>query len=185
MTDNKIVTKEEFRVIREDLRGKGKKVVLCHGVFDLLHYGHIEHLQDARTQGDILVVSVTASKYVNKGPGRPYFSDKQRMAFLASLEIVDYVILSEAITVHEIVKVVQPDVYAKGQEYAAAENDVTGNIGPEQEIVERYGGRMFFTQGAVYSSTKLLNNFFDALPEGVIQVARSLREKYGVDVREK
>ncbi len=103
MTDNKIVTKEEFRVVREGLRGEGKKVVLCHGVFDLLHYGHIEHLQDAKTQGDVLVVSVTASKYVNKGPGRPYFSDKQRMTFLASLEIVEYVILSEAVTVHAIV----------------------------------------------------------------------------------
>lgn len=185
MTDDKIVTKEEFRSIRDKLRKAGKTVVLCHGVFDLLHYGHIEHLQDAKTQGDILVVSVTASKYVNKGPGRPYFSDKQRMAFLASLEIVDYVILSEAVTVHAIVEAVQPDVYAKGQEYAIAENDVTGNIGPEQEVVERYGGRIYFTQGAVYSSTKLLNNFFDALPDGVVQAARMFREKYGVDVAEK
>lgn len=185
MTENKIVTKEEFRPIREGFRKAGKTVVLCHGVFDLLHYGHIEHLQDARTQGDVLVVSVTASKYVNKGPGRPYFSDQQRMAFLASLEIVDFVILSEAVTVHAIVEAVQPDVYAKGQEYATAENDVTGNIGPEQEIVERYGGHIYFTQGAVYSSTKLLNNFFDALPEDTVQAARALQEKYGVDVAEK
>lgn len=185
MTDSKIVTKEEFRPIREELRKSGKTVVLCHGVFDLLHYGHIEHLQDAKTQGDVLVVSVTASKYVNKGPGRPYFSDIQRMAFLASLEIVDYVILSEAVTVHAIVEAVQPDVYAKGQEYATAENDVTGNIGPEQEIVERYGGHIYFTQGAVFSSTKLLNNFFDALPEDAVQAARGLQAKYGVDVAEK
>ena len=185
MSDSKIVAREEFRSIRERLREAGKTVVLCHGVFDLLHYGHIEHLQDARTQGDVLVVSVTAAKYVNKGPGRPYFSDQQRMAFLASLEIVDYVILSEAVTVHEIVAAVQPDVYAKGQEYATAENDVTGNIGPEQEIVERYGGHIYFTQGAVYSSTKLLNNFFDALPEDTVQMSRNLREKYGVNVAEK
>jgi len=184
MSNSKIVTKEEFHSIREKLRREGQKVVLCHGVFDLLHYGHIEHLQDAKTQGDILVVSVTASKYVNKGPGRPYFSDKQRMAFLASLEIVDYVILSEAVTVHAIVEAVQPDVYAKGQEYATAENDVTGNIGPEQEVVERYGGRIYFTQGAVYSSTKLLNNFFDALPEDTVQMSRELRERYGVNVAE-
>ena len=137
--NDKIITREEFGRIRDRMRKDGNKVVLCHGVFDLLHYGHIEHLQEAKAQGDVLVVSVTAAKYVNKGPGRPYFNDQQRMAFLASLEFVDYVLLSEAVTVHEIVKYVQPNVYVKGQEYAAAENDVTGNIGPEQEIVEQYG----------------------------------------------
>ncbi len=179
MTDEKIISKEEFRALRQGFRDAGKKVVLCHGVFDLLHYGHIEHLEDAKTQGDILVVSVTAAKYVNKGPGRPYFDDRQRMAFLASLAIVDYVILSEAVTVHEVVECVQPDVYAKGQEYARAEDDVTGNIGPEQEIVEKYGGRIYFTQGEVHSSTKLLNNFFAALPENVREMSFDLREKYG------
>lgn len=182
MDNHKIISREEFAELRSEFRKNHKTVVLCHGVFDLLHYGHIEHLQEAKEQGDILVVSVTAAKYVNKGPGRPYFNDQQRMTFLASLEFVDYVILSEAVTVHKIVESVQPDIYVKGQEYAAAENDVTGNIGPEQEIVERYGGRIYFTQGEVYSSTKLLNNFFGALSEEVIEKSRELREKYGNEV---
>lgn len=185
MTEDKIISKEAFLALRQGFRDAGKTVVLCHGVFDLLHYGHIEHLEDAKKQGDILVVSVTASPYVNKGPGRPYFSDHQRMAFLASLEIVDYVLLSEAPTVHEIVDYVQPDIYAKGQEYATAENDVTGNIGPEQEAVERYGGHIYFTQGEVYSSTKLLNNFFVALPENVKEMAFSMKKHYGANVFEK
>ena len=136
MTDEKIISKEEFFKRRQAFRDEGKKVVLCHGVFDLLHYGHIEHLEEAKKQGDILVVSVTAAQYVNKGPGRPYFDDRQRMSFLASLSIVDYVLLSEAVTVQEIVSFVQPDIYAKGQEYARAADDVTGNIGPEQAAVE-------------------------------------------------
>lgn len=182
--EKKIVSREEFAKIRESLRRENKKAVLCHGVFDLLHYGHIKHLQEAKAQGDVLVVSVTAAKFVNKGPGRPYFNDQQRMNFLANLECVDYVLLSEAVTVHEIVKIVQPDVYVKGQEYAAAENDVTGNIGPEREIVEKYGGRIYFTHGEVYSSTKLLNNFFGALPEDVLETARGLRKKYGNDLAE-
>ncbi|MBE6101889.1 MAG: cytidyltransferase [Selenomonas ruminantium] len=185
MAENKIVTKEEFSPIREQLRQDGKKVVLCHGVFDLLHYGHIEHLTDAKRQGDVLVVSVTAAKYVNKGPGRPYFSDEQRLAFLASLEIVDYVLLSEAVTVHEIVRYVQPDIYAKGKEYAVAENDVTGNIGPEQEVVEQYGGRIYFTEGQVYSSTNLLNNFFGTLPENVAAFSHGLKNKYGISLIDK
>jgi len=185
MNDAKIVTKEDFLEKRNRFRRVNKKVVLCHGVFDLLHYGHIEHLKEAKEQGDILVVSVTAASYVNKGPGRPYFNDQQRMAFLASLEIVDYVILSEQVTVHEIVKYVQPDIYVKGQEYAVTKNDVTGNIVLEQEIVDEYGGEIYFTQGAVYSSTKLLNNFFDALPENVVQESRALKVKYGIDLPNK
>ena len=182
--EEKIISREAFASIREELRRKGKTIVLCHGVFDLLHYGHVEHLREAKSLGDILVVSVTSAKYVNKGPGRPYFNDKQRMGFLASLECVDYVILSDAVTVHGIVEIVQPDIYVKGQEYAAAENDVTGNIGSEQAIVEQYGGRIHFTQGEVYSSTKLLNNFFGALPDDVIEKAHELRKKYGENISE-
>ena len=182
--EEKIISRDAFAKRREKFRKEGRTIVLCHGVFDLLHYGHIEHLQEAKALGDILVVSVTAAKYVNKGPGRPYFNDNQRMRFLASLECVDYVILSEAVTVHEIVKAVQPDIYVKGQEYAAAENDVTGNIGSEQAVVEQYGGKIHFTQGEVHSSTKLLNNFFGALPENVTAKSHELREKYGDDIAE-
>lgn len=185
MDRKKIVDKMEFPSIRDKLRHEHKKIVLCHGVFDLLHYGHIEHLREAKEQGDVLVVSVTAAKYVNKGPGRPFFNDEQRMAFLSNIECVDYVLLSEAVTVHEIVTIVQPDVYVKGQEYSARENDVTGNIGSEQEIVEQFGGRIYFTNGEVYSSTKLLNNFFGALPDDVLHKSQELKEKYGGGVGEK
>ena len=185
LTDDKIIKKEDFVLIRQQMKAEGKIVVLCHGVFDLLHYGHIEHLTEAKKQGDILVVSVTAARYVNKGPGRPYFGDEQRLAFLASLQIVDYVLLSEAVTVHEIVRFVQPDIYAKGKEYAVAEDDLTGNIGSEQRIVEEYGGRIYFTDGQVYSSTKLLNNFFAALPEDVYEMSYGLKRKYGGQAMDK
>ena len=181
----KIISRDAFLRLRENFRKERKTVVLCHGVFDLVHYGHIEHLKEANSLGDILVVSITASRFVNKGPGRPYFNDKQRLNFLESIEYVDYVILSEAVTVHEVVKAVRPDIYVKGKEYAAAENDVTGNIEPEREIVEQYGGHIHFTQGEVFSSTKLLNNFFGALPEDVVEKSRALREKYGDDVSDK
>lgn len=183
--DEKIISKEAFPALRAKIRAEGKKIVLCHGVFDLLHYGHIEHLQEAKALGDILVVSVTAARYVNKGPGRPYFNDEQRMRFLASLACVDYVLLSEAVTVHGIVETVQPDIYVKGQEYADSQNDVTGNIESEREIVEKYGGRIHFTTGEVHSSTKLLNNFFGALPEAVVAESHALRKKYGADITDR
>lgn len=180
--NSKIVDVDFFHQHRDGFKKENKIVVLCHGVFDLLHYGHIEHLQEAKSLGDVLVVSVTASRFVNKGPGRPYFNDEQRMRFLASLACVDYVILSEAVTVHDVVKAVQPDIYVKGQEYAVSKNDVTGNIDSEKEIVERYGGKIRFTNGEVHSSTKLLNNFFGALPENVVRTSQILKEKYGADV---
>ena len=75
----KRVSKREFAKIREELRRQKKRIILCHGVFDLIHPGHIRHFQEAKSLGDVLVVSVTAAQYVRKGPGRPYFNDELRM----------------------------------------------------------------------------------------------------------
>ena len=176
----KIVTLTEFREIRKQLREKNQTVVLCHGVFDLVHYGHVEHLQEAKSFGNILVVSITAAKYVNKGPGRPYFSDEQRLAFISSLEMVDYVVLSEAVIVDKVVEYVQPDIYVKGQEYAISANDITNNIDREADIVAKYGGSIRFTNGVVFSSTKLLNNNLSVLPEGVLEFAKGIKEKWDI-----
>lgn len=184
MEFSKIISKKNFVLLRQKFEEKKKTVVLCHGVYDLLHYGHIEHLKEAKKQGDILVVSVTASLYVNKGPGRPYFKDEQRMLFLASLECVDYVILSETVTVSDVIAFVKPDIYVKGQEYANEDNDITGNIVAERKMVEAYGGKIYFTQGVVFSSTKLLNNFFDVLPKDVVKEIYELRKKYGEKIFE-
>jgi len=159
----KVITAEKFKELRHDFREKGLKVVHCHGVFDLLHPGHITHLEQAKSLGDILAVSVTASSYVLKGPGRPYFSDDLRMKSIASLSCVDYVLLSEAETALDIIDYIQPDFYVKGSEYADSENDVTQNIKREIEKVHSYGGEVHFTGGQVFSSTKLLNNEFPVL----------------------
>lgn len=83
----KIVSKEMFRTqIKPELKREGKTVALCHGVFDLIHPGHIIHLEQAKQMADVLAVSVTAAEYVRKGPGRPYFNDEMRMKVLAALE---------------------------------------------------------------------------------------------------
>ena len=123
---NKIVSRKEFaETIRPELKKNGKTIALCHGVFDLIHPGHIIHFEQAKSMGDVLVVSVTSESYVRKGPGRPYFNDETRMKFLAALECVDYVLLSEGYTVDDIIESVEPDVYVKGEEYAKAEDDIT------------------------------------------------------------
>lgn len=156
----KIISKEDFKTIRENLKADNKKIVLCHGVFDLIHPGHIQHFQEAKKLGDILVVSVTSEKYVRKGPGRPYFNDRLRMKSLEAIECIDYVMLSEGYTVEDIVDVVKPDIYVKGQEYKNAKEDITGKIGEEVELVRKNGGEIRYTNGEVFSSTRLINQAY-------------------------
>ncbi len=165
---NKIVSKDVFHdVIRKKLKEENKCIVLCHGVFDLIHPGHIIHLEQAKQMGDILVVSVTAAKYVRKGPDRPYFDDEMRMKFLEALECVDYVMLSEEYTVVDIIESVEPDIYVKGEEYSKEEDDITGKIKEERLLVERHGGRIRYTSGQTFSSTKLINTAMSAMSDEV------------------
>lgn len=165
---NKIVSKDYFQEnIRPVLKEQGKKTALCHGVFDLVHPGHVIHLEQAKEMADVLVVSVTAARFVRKGPGRPYFDDETRMRFLAALECVDYVMLSEGYTVDDIIESVEPDLYVKGEEYAKAEDDLTGMITKEKELVEKHGGRLAFTTGQTFSSTKLINTAMAGLSDEV------------------
>ena len=182
MSSKKIITAEQFSSLRESLRKEGKCVVMCHGVYDLLHYGHIEHLKEAKSFGDVLAVSVTSAPFVNKGPDRPYFTDEQRLEFLASVEYVDYVLLSNEPTALTNIAAVQPDVYVKGQEFQSGTDGVTGHVAREIEAVERFGGTVRYTQGEVFSSSKLLNKYFGALPEGVPEFSRRLIVSYGENV---
>ncbi len=179
---NKVVSKEAFKEeIKPRLRSEGKTIALCHGVFDLVHPGHIIHLEQAKAMADVLVVSITASNYVRKGPGRPYFDDEMRMKFLSALECVDYVMLSEGYTVDDIVKNVEPDIYVKGQEYARASDDLTGKIQEEKELVERHGGKLGFTTGQVFSSTKLINTAMSGLSEEVRQYMADFKTRHTMD----
>ncbi len=182
----KIVAKEQFRTeIKPELAREGKTVALCHGVFDLVHPGHVIHLEQAKEMADILVVSITAAAYVRKGPGRPYFNDEMRMKVLAALECVDYVLLSEGYTVDDIIACVEPDIYVKGEEYAKEENDITGKIAGEKALVEKHGGRIGFTTGQVFSSTKLINTAMSGLSEEVIRYMEDFKERHDMqEIRE-
>ena len=178
----KIVTKREYKEgIKEQIKLENKKVVLCHGVFDLVHPGHIIHFEQAKKMGDILVVSITSEKFVRKGPGRPYFNDEMRMKFLEAIEYIDYVMLSEGYTVDDIIEVVEPDIYVKGEEYKSPQDDITGKIGEEQAIVEEHGGKVCFTSGEVFSSTKLINTALLGLPDDVRCYMEDLNSRYSME----
>ena len=149
------------------LRGQGRKVVHCHGVFDLLHVGHLRYFQEARAMGDVLVVTLTTDKFVNKGPHRPAFTEQLRAEVLAALECVDFVAINPHPTAVEAIKLIRPDVYVKGPDYADKSKDVTGKILEEEAAVTEAGGRIAFTNGEIFSSTSLINQHMSTLPPEV------------------
>ena len=130
----------------------------CHGVFDILHIGHIKHFIEAKKRGDKLIISVTADKFVNKGSGRPIFKQNYRMELLSSLECVDYVCLSNYPSGAEVLKKIKPNFYIKGQDYKNSKEDSTGKINLEKKIVEQNGGKIIYTNVETFSSSKIINN---------------------------
>jgi len=155
----KITSIESLKKTITKLKTKGKKIVLCHGVFDLLHIGHINHFQAAKDCGDIVIVSVTSDKYVNKGPNRPAFNEQNRLKALAALKVVDYVLLNRSATAVQIIKELKPNVYCKGKDYKFNQNDITSEIRNEINAVREIGGKIIYTKGIVFSSSNLINRF--------------------------
>ncbi|KAA0593746.1 rfaE bifunctional protein nucleotidyltransferase chain/domain [Azospirillum lipoferum] len=158
-TRDKICLLPDLAHIAEKARAAGRKVVLAHGVFDLLHLGHVRHLEEARQHGDMLIVTITADRHVNKGPGRPVFTQSLRAQMLAALEQVDWVAVNEEPTAEPILAMLRPDVYVKGSDYANAAEDVTGGIVRERKAVESHGGRLVFTDDITFSSSSLINRY--------------------------
>jgi len=136
-------------------RPRPKSVIMCHGVFDIVHPGHLRHLMYAKQKADILVASVTADTHILKADHRPYIPQELRAENLAALEMVDYVIVDPNPTPIEHIKVLQPDYFAKGYEYFAG--GVPPKTQEEMSVLEAYGGEIVFTPGdVVYSSSKLI-----------------------------
>jgi rfaE bifunctional protein nucleotidyltransferase chain/domain len=136
------------------------KTVLAHGVFDVIHAGHLAYFRAAKKFGDRLVVSVTTDRYVNKGPGRPYFTTAVRADMLKSLSIVDEVIISDSPTAVESINRIKPDFYVKGPDYKDFSKDVTGGILKEKAAVEKHDGQLVFTDEEMFSSSNIINRFF-------------------------
>ena len=178
---DKVRTVSELAEIVRQLRQTGKVVVQGHGTFDLLHVGHVRHLESSKRLGDILVITLTADRFVNKGPGRPVFGEALRAEMLASLEYVDWVAVNEAPDAVPAIEVIKPDIYVKGQDYQNPEGDVTGKIYFERQAVESHGGRIHFTDEITFSSTELLNRHFNIFEPHVRDHLNALRGDGGLD----
>jgi rfaE bifunctional protein kinase chain/domain/rfaE bifunctional protein nucleotidyltransferase chain/domain len=177
LSNRKIVSLDALNTLRAEAREAGKIVVHCHGCFDIVHPGHIHHLQFARSLGDVLIVSVSADPHVNKGVDRPLIPDELRAQSLAALECVDWVFINPQPTALELLDMLRPDVYVKGREY---EQNQDPRFLAERDTVVTHGGRVVFSSGdVIYSSTAIIGaisrpqRFYDE------KVSR-MRDRYGL-----
>ena len=174
---DKIKTLGQLGHIASDARSRGQKVVLAHGVFDILHVGHKRHLDIGKQHGDVLIVTLTTDRYVNKGPDRPVFGEKLRAEMVAGLENVDYVGISPDPGAERVIEVVKPHFYLKGSEYSDEEADVTGRIKTERQTVEKFGGTVVYTEDITFSSSNLSNRVLQLYPEDAAQFLKELRTR--------
>ncbi len=157
----KIIAFERLPEIREQFRNR--RIVQCHGAFDLVHLGHLIHFEEAKAHGDILVVTITADRHITKKRSVT-FTEADRARQVAALEIVDYVAIVNEPTALSAIEALRPDVYVKGPEYADLMLDKSRSIYHEMRVLESYGGRIAFTSGETFSSTKLAH-FLLTAPE--------------------
>ena len=153
----KVITEKKI-LQKLRLKFKKKKIGLCHGAFDILHHGHLLHLKDAKNNVDILVVSITADRYIKKGPNQPFNSENLRAQFLLELKCVDYVYIDKNINALSVIKNLKPNFYIKGKDYK--EVDITGNLNRELSELKKHKGKHLFSSTELMSSTKILNSFY-------------------------
>jgi rfaE bifunctional protein nucleotidyltransferase chain/domain len=153
-THRKICSLAQLLEFRRAAAANRQTVVHCHGCFDIVHPGHIQYLQFARSLGDALIVTVSADPQVNKGINRPLIPDDLRAGSLAALECVDRVYVNPHPTAVEVLDALKPDIYVKGREY---EENQDPRFLAERDTVTRNGGRVIFSSGdVIYSSTALI-----------------------------
>tara|TARA_B110000008_G_scaffold174917_1_gene174571 strand:+ start:119 stop:1639 length:1521 start_codon:yes stop_codon:yes gene_type:complete len=177
----KIKKIQELEEVLLNHKSNGKKIILCHGVFDLLHIGHIKHFNEAKKFGDILVVSITPDEFVNKGPGRPAFSTPIRLEALAALESIDYVIANKFPTAEEIIKCLKPNIYCKGPDYKNHSDDITGKISDEEAAVKFVNGKIKYTDDITFSSSGLLNKFGNIYSQEQELFTQDIATKFNFD----
>ena len=163
--NKKIIPFSQLKHFVRKLKKTKSKIVQCHGTFDLVHPGHIIHFEEAKSLGDILIVTITGEEFVNKGPGKPFFDDNLRAKTVANLESVDYVSIVPHSAAVEAIETVIPDIYCKGKEYENPAVDVTANFHDDLKVVKKIGGKVAYLGSITFSSSKLLNQHFTTRSE--------------------
>ena len=180
MANAKIHSLEELVPILDRHRAGSHRIVHCHGVFDLLHIGHVRHFEQARKLGDVLVVTLTPDRFVNKGVGRPAFTESLRAEFLASLACIDYVAINEWPTAVDTIQMLRPNLFAKGSEFRNLQ-DTIGHVSKEGEAIRAIGGEIAFTEDIVYSSSALINQYMSQFSDQVRDYLCDFAAKYSAE----
>ena len=173
----KILDLSLLKEISQNLKSKKKKIIHCHGTFDLIHAGHYRHFQDSKNLGDILFVTITGDKFVNKGPNRPVFNEFLRAEMIASLSYVDYVSVVQDQTAVPSIKIIKPDIYVKGIDYKDKKQDLSKNIFVEENEVKKNGGVLRFTDNISFSSSSLINENFSLKNKKLSKILNDYKEK--------
>ena len=176
--ESKIQTLDSLKEISLYLQSKNKTIIHCHGVFDLLHIGHIRHFEKAKEMGDTLIVTITPDQYVNKGPNRPSFTQELRAEAIAALSCVDYVAINQWPNACNTIALLQPQLYVKGHDYVDSNKDLTQGILLEKEAIEKVGGKLTFTDEISFSSSNLLNRHFSPFSEKMQHYLEKFSKKY-------
>lgn len=172
---NDLITKVEF------LKAQGKTVVQSHGVFDLIHPGVITHLDEAGKQGDVLIVTVIRDRDVRKGPGRPIFHEQLRAENVASLQNVDYVCLVDDDIPFGCVRLLKPDVLARGQIYKERDRSIHGKVFDEEKNFIFDKSRIHETKGFSFSSSQIINSLLEIYPEDAKAFLKKFVSTYSFD----
>ena len=155
--NSKILDFDELSTFRKSY--KNKKIILAHGTYDFIHHGHLRHLKKSKLKADILIVSITADKFINKGPNRPIYNEKKRAEFLSHFDFVDYIVIVNSFTGVEIINKLRPDFYSKGIEYKSSKKDISGVIDIEAAAIKKIKSELYFTREETMSSSNLINLF--------------------------
>lgn len=153
---SKIINKDKLKNLKKIY--KGKTIGLCHGAFDVLHLGHLEHFEYVKNKVDILVVSVTSKKFIKKGPNNPYNSDKDRLSILKFIDLIDFVYLDHNYNAENIINLLKPNFYFKGKDYK--KKDISENLEKEIKVLKKNNGKFIITDTKLKSSSKIINNVF-------------------------
>src|SRR3990167_607752 len=158
--NNKIKTISEIEEVCKKLRGEGKVIVTTNGSFDILHSAHVNLLEKAKKEGDVLIVLLNSDSSIkrNKGEKRPIIPQEERAKMLESLKCVDYVFIFDEDKPLNYLTKIKPDVHVKGGSY------LPDRIKEEKELIESWGGKLkMFELEDGFSTTNLIQKIVDKI----------------------
>src|SRR3989338_1555373 len=176
----KIKPASELAKLIKRFKVQGKKVVLSHGSFDVIHHGHFYYLNEAKKHGDIHVVSVVSDLFIKKGLARPIFNQKMRLGSIASLNSVDYVVLCDNTGPWDLIKQLKPDIYVKGEDSVAQLENPKSGVSKDKRTIESVGGTFSLTKAIPIHSIDISNSFNGGLSQEAASFVNSFRKKYNV-----